>query len=117
MNFITAILIFSVATQIDAKIYTKCEFARTMRSAGFSMESLPDWVCLVQHESNFNSGVINYHNSDGSWDWGIFQYVLVIFCICCFNVNFLESMTVIGVDVAILETNAIWIAIVSLIIL
>jgi lysozyme C len=70
MKFFATLLIFAIATQIDSKIYTKCEFAKTMRNAGFSMESLPDWVCLAQHESNFNSNAINYVNSDGSWDWG-----------------------------------------------
>jgi lysozyme C len=70
MKLFTAFLIFSIASQLDAKFFSKCEFARTMKRAGFSMESLPDWVCLVQHESEFNTKAINKVNSDGSWDWG-----------------------------------------------
>lgn len=71
--FITIFIIAFTAITIEAKIYSKCEFARAMKNAGFSMASLPDWVCLAKHESNFNSNVVGPVNSNGSRDYGIFQ--------------------------------------------
>lgn len=71
--FAAILIIFAIATKIESKVYSKCEFAKKMRSSGFSVESLPQWICLVKHESNFNSNAINKINPDGSWDWGIFQ--------------------------------------------
>lgn len=56
-----------------ARRFTKCEVAREMYSIGYSMDSLPDWMCLVESESAFNSSSVGGPNSNGSFDWGIFQ--------------------------------------------
>lgn len=74
MKFIAG-LILSIAliSSANAKIYTKCEFARVMFASGFTKESLPDWVCLAIHESALNSNVVGGPNTNGSFDWGIFQ--------------------------------------------
>lgn len=67
-------LIIAVLIAIsNAKIYSKCELARKMDKAGFARSSLPDWMCLVDSESSFNTKAINPHNADGSTDYGIFQ--------------------------------------------
>ena len=68
ITFLTLLLINS-----EAKKYSKCEFARTMYSAGFSKASLPNWYCLVKAESDSNSGIRGPKNSNGSYDYGIFQ--------------------------------------------
>lgn len=75
MKLLVVILISSVAliSTTEGKVYSKCEFARLMSKAGFSRSSLPDWVCLVKFESNFNSKAKGGPNSNGSYDWGIFQ--------------------------------------------
>lgn len=74
MKFLSIIFTITCALlQVKSKIYTKCEFAKTMDRAEFPRDELPDWVCLVQHESNFNTEAINKENTDGSYDWGIFQ--------------------------------------------
>jgi lysozyme C len=59
--------------QNSAKIFSKCELARDMFYYNFPKADLPDWMCLVKHESSFNSGVKGGPNSDGSYDYGIFQ--------------------------------------------
>lgn len=67
-------LIFTALVAIaNAKIYSKCELARKMDKAGFARSSLPDWMCLVDAESSFNTKAKNTQNADGSTDWGIFQ--------------------------------------------
>ncbi|KAL7020483.1 hypothetical protein ACKWTF_011556 [Chironomus riparius] len=71
MKLFLIIVVF--VTIANAKIYSKCELARVMDKAGFPRSSLPDWMCLVDSESSFNTKAINPYNSDGSSDWGIFQ--------------------------------------------
>lgn len=66
-------LVIFISLQVNAKVYKKCEFARAMKNAGFPRSDLPDWVCLVKHESHFDTQAMNKDNSDRSWDWGIFQ--------------------------------------------
>ncbi|XP_070490137.1 lysozyme c-1-like [Chironomus tepperi] len=74
MKFIIAIVLsVALINSASAKIYTKCEFARVMFDSGFTKESLPDWVCLAIHESALNSNVVGGPNTNGSFDWGIFQ--------------------------------------------
>ncbi|XP_070492503.1 lysozyme c-1-like [Chironomus tepperi] len=68
------LLVVAILVAISsAKIYSKCELARRMYNAGFSRKTLPDWMCLVDAESSFNTKAINRVNVDGSSDYGIFQ--------------------------------------------
>ncbi|KAA0193880.1 hypothetical protein HAZT_HAZT003128 [Hyalella azteca] len=54
------------------KIYTKCELAKELKCIyGFAQSSLGDWVCLVQHESSFNTAAVGQNK--GSKDYGLFQ--------------------------------------------
>uniref|UniRef100_A0A8C2N5X8 lysozyme n=1 Tax=Cricetulus griseus TaxID=10029 RepID=A0A8C2N5X8_CRIGR len=67
-------LLLSVTVQ--AKVYERCEFARTLKSHGMDSYrgiSLANWVCLAQHESNYNTQATNYNRKDQSTDYGIFQ--------------------------------------------
>uniref|UniRef100_A0A240PLP5 Glycosyl hydrolases family 22 (GH22) domain-containing protein n=1 Tax=Anopheles christyi TaxID=43041 RepID=A0A240PLP5_9DIPT len=57
----------------NGKIFTKCELARLLAQNGIPGVVLPDWMCLVQHESGFNTAALNTKNSNGSRDYGIFQ--------------------------------------------
>uniref|UniRef100_A0A8C9KCF7 Glycosyl hydrolases family 22 (GH22) domain-containing protein n=2 Tax=Panthera tigris TaxID=9694 RepID=A0A8C9KCF7_PANTA len=40
---------------------------------GFHGYSLANWVCMAEHESNFNTQAFNGKNDNGSSDYGIFQ--------------------------------------------
>ncbi|XP_052021665.1 lysozyme C-1-like isoform X2 [Apodemus sylvaticus] len=68
------LLLLSVSVQ--AKVYERCELARTLKRnglSGYSGVSLSDWVCLAQHESGYNTEAINYNPGDQSTNYGIFQ--------------------------------------------
>ncbi|XP_021061360.1 lysozyme C [Mus pahari] len=68
------LLLLSVTAQ--AKVYERCEFARTLKRngmAGYRGVSLANWVCLAQHESNYNTQATNYNPGSRSTDYGIFQ--------------------------------------------
>jgi hypothetical protein len=73
MKFLTFV-IFAVLTcvQVNAKIYTKCELAKKLDGT-FARNKLPDWICLIKHESSYNSRSKGAKNRNGSFDWGIFQ--------------------------------------------
>ncbi|XP_038293756.1 lysozyme C, milk isozyme-like isoform X1 [Canis lupus familiaris] len=71
---ITILSYFFVAD--EAKIFSKCELARKLKSMGmdgFHGYSLANWVCMAEYESNFNTQAFNGRNSNGSSDYGIFQ--------------------------------------------
>ncbi|PWS22817.1 hypothetical protein DKP78_16400, partial [Enterococcus faecium] len=66
------LLLVAVAS---AKVYDRCELARTLKAAGmdgYRSVSLADWVCLSKWESSYNTKATNL-NTDGSTDYGIFQ--------------------------------------------
>ncbi|XP_021030682.1 lysozyme C-1 [Mus caroli] len=68
------LLLLSVTAQ--AKVYNRCELARILKRngmAGYRGIKLADWVCLAQHESNYNTRATNYNRGDRSTDYGIFQ--------------------------------------------
>ncbi|KAK7807664.1 hypothetical protein U0070_006381 [Myodes glareolus] len=71
---ILGFLLLSVSVQ--AKVYERCEFAKILKRNGmdgYRGVSLADWVCLAQHESNFNTRATNYNPGGQSTDYGIFQ--------------------------------------------
>uniref|UniRef100_A0A8C6HTH1 lysozyme n=1 Tax=Mus spicilegus TaxID=10103 RepID=A0A8C6HTH1_MUSSI len=68
------LLLLSVTAQ--AKVYNRCELARILKRNGmdgYYGVKLADWVCLAQHESNYNTRATNYNRGDRSTDYGIFQ--------------------------------------------
>lgn len=65
-------LTFAVCQSVYGKVYTKCELAKIL-SETFARDKLADWNCLVKHESSYNSSVRGPKNSNGSYDYGIFQ--------------------------------------------
>ncbi|KAJ8287334.1 hypothetical protein GJAV_G00050350 [Gymnothorax javanicus] len=72
MRVLVLLLLAGVAS---AKVFGRCELARTLKNAGMAGYwgvSLGDWVCLAQWESSYNTQATNL-NTDGSTDYGIFQ--------------------------------------------
>ncbi|KAM8804283.1 lysozyme C, milk isozyme-like [Rhynchonycteris naso] len=60
----------------NAKVFTKCELAQKLKAKGmdgFHGYSLANWVCMAQHESDFNTEAFNGKNDNGSSDYGLFQ--------------------------------------------
>lgn len=64
---------FTIKTS-DGKVWEVCELARELhKNRGFSRDELPDWMCLIEHESSYNSKAVGGPNTDGSYDWGLWQ--------------------------------------------
>lgn len=70
---ITAITFYTV----HAKVYDHCELARELRDVHEIPENqLATWICIVKHESNFNTTALN----PGSGDHGLFQISQLYWC-------------------------------------
>ncbi|CAD7088843.1 unnamed protein product [Hermetia illucens] len=70
-----AILAFVLVCAAPAwsKIFTKCELAKELLAHGIAKSEIPNWICLVQHESGFNTKALGALNSNGTRDYGLFQ--------------------------------------------
>uniref|UniRef100_A0A8C6TQG2 lysozyme n=1 Tax=Neogobius melanostomus TaxID=47308 RepID=A0A8C6TQG2_9GOBI len=71
-----AVFLLLCAVAVQGKVFERCEWARLLKRSGMDNYygvSLKDWVCLTEHESNYNTKAINNINTDGSTDYGIFQ--------------------------------------------
>ncbi|XP_055380046.1 lysozyme C-like [Condylostylus longicornis] len=73
MKKITIFLLACVFYTVNAKVFQRCELARTLSHWGVSRQDILEWVCIAEFESSFNTRAINHNNVDGSWDWGLFQ--------------------------------------------
>lgn len=61
----------------EGKIYSKCEFARTMKSNGITNpRDLGTWTCIAHHESRFDTKAINHDTGD----YGILQISKLWWC-------------------------------------
>lgn len=64
-----------------ARIYDRCELAQELvYKHSIPMEQVAMWVCIAQHESNFNTSAIGTLNADGSGDHGLFQISDIYWC-------------------------------------
>ncbi len=55
-------------------MYEKCELAQELVEIhGFECELMDDWLCLIEHESAYNTQAYNDANSDGSIDFGLYM--------------------------------------------
>ncbi|KAI5255965.1 Lysozyme-Like Protein 6 [Manis pentadactyla] len=75
----TTVLLFSLVSCLlaihQANLITCCDLAKVLHQEdldGFEGYSVSDWLCLAFVESNFNISKV-YENTDGSFDYGIFQ--------------------------------------------
>ncbi|XP_074781750.1 lysozyme C [Athene noctua] len=58
----------------QGRIISRCELVKILRKhgfEGFEGTTVADWVCLVQHESGYNTKA--FHNNGASRDYGLFQ--------------------------------------------
>ncbi|XP_059614468.1 uncharacterized protein LOC132260410 [Phlebotomus argentipes] len=64
-----------------AKIYDRCELAQELvYRHHIPIEEVATWVCIAQHESNFNTSAVGHLNADGSGDHGLFQISDIYWC-------------------------------------
>lgn len=60
-----------------AKIYDRCQLAKDLQyKYEFPNEQISTWICIVQHESLFNTSAMNH----GSGDHGLFQISQLYWC-------------------------------------
>ncbi|XP_063702418.1 uncharacterized protein LOC134832355 [Culicoides brevitarsis] len=70
-----------VKIKSNGKIYSKCELAQELYfKHKFPLSQIGTWVCIVQHESSFNTSAIGRLNWDGSEDHGLFQISDIYWC-------------------------------------
>ncbi|KAK9407478.1 lysozyme C milk isozyme-like [Crotalus adamanteus] len=75
MKALVLALLFLFIAVIEAKQYSRCEFARLLKRSlmdGYHGYSLGNWICMAYHESGFKTHAVNI-NDNGSRDYGIFQ--------------------------------------------
>ncbi|XP_054084731.1 uncharacterized protein LOC105221012 [Zeugodacus cucurbitae] len=71
----------SYSTHKRGKIYDRCELAQELYyKHKMPMEQIPTWVCIAQHESNFDTSAVGRLNADGSADHGLFQISDLYWC-------------------------------------
>jgi lysozyme C len=58
----------------EAKTFSRCELAQELVfRQGFPQAQAGDWVCLCEAESSRNTAAKGGPNSNGSYDYGLFQ--------------------------------------------
>ncbi|XP_023223983.1 lysozyme c-1-like [Centruroides sculpturatus] len=58
---------------VETKIFNKCEMANILVKNRIPRRDVANWICLVRHESNFNSRIRSKMNKNKTFDHGIFQ--------------------------------------------
>ncbi|XP_066152401.1 uncharacterized protein [Euwallacea fornicatus] len=61
---------------VFAKVYERCDLVRELRNFDIPNDEIPTWVCIVQHESNYNTSAMN----PASGDHGLFQISQIYWC-------------------------------------
>ncbi|CAG7829129.1 unnamed protein product [Allacma fusca] len=78
---IRLLLVVVISRIVFAKIYNPCDLAKEMvTKQRFPKEDIANWICLIKHESDFDTSVIGRLNSDGSLDHGLFQISDLFWC-------------------------------------
>lgn len=73
-ELIIVLYLASIASLVvDCRVFGRCDLAHELLRQGFPRNDLHHWACLVEAESSGNTAAMNYQNTDGSWDWGLFQ--------------------------------------------
>ncbi|XP_038657142.1 lysozyme C-1-like isoform X3 [Scyliorhinus canicula] len=82
----TFLILSALLTGVRPYVYQKCELAELLHKNGldgYRGYNLANWVCLVQHESNYDTRVIGRNRRGGknlSSDYGIFQINSIRWC-------------------------------------
>ncbi|GAB6024888.1 hypothetical protein CHUAL_009998 [Chamberlinius hualienensis] len=58
---------------IDCRKFERCELAHELLRYSIPRHELPTWLCIVEHESSYDTRARNPYNYDGSSDHGLFQ--------------------------------------------
>ncbi|XP_063066628.1 lysozyme C, spleen isozyme-like [Engraulis encrasicolus] len=79
-----ALVLLGLVTVASAKVFERCELARTLKAAGmdgFHGTKLADWVCLAKWESDYNTKKVkNLKDRNNSSLYGLFQLNSKLWC-------------------------------------
>nr|AFZ78837.1 C-type lysozyme-2 [Coptotermes formosanus] len=67
-----AVVLVTIVGPAAAKVYSQCQLATLLRNNGIT-SNINDWVCLIISESSGNTTAKGGPNSNGSYDYGLFQ--------------------------------------------
>ncbi|CAD7011598.1 lysozyme P-like [Ceratitis capitata] len=74
MKFLLIPLLLTIAARnVELRIMDRCSLSRELDAMSIPRANIPNWVCIAQYESNFNTAELGPPNPDGSRDWGIFH--------------------------------------------
>lgn len=73
-KFLACVLLLAAASQ--ARIVSVSELKNALASYGVSGDKLDTWACVVEHESNFDTGAYNGNTGDH----GLFQISQIYWC-------------------------------------
>uniref|UniRef100_A0A1Y9H2P5 Lysozyme n=1 Tax=Anopheles dirus TaxID=7168 RepID=A0A1Y9H2P5_9DIPT len=73
MKLFLLAVVLAVLGSSNGKVFEKCELAKALDSNGIPRSQIPDWICLAENESHFDTTALNTKNKDGTWDYGLFQ--------------------------------------------
>lgn len=69
-------VLFITISVTSGKTYQRCELARELKYIHEAPDhQLATWVCIAEHESQYNTSAVGHLNADGSGDHGIFQVI------------------------------------------
>lgn len=75
------VIIYSLPQGGHCKVYERCELATELKEVhGIPEDQVATWVCIAQHESQFNTSAVGHLNGDGSGDHGLFQISDLYWC-------------------------------------
>lgn len=88
--FALVLVVIAIGNGAWAKIYERCELARELKEKlNVPEEQLATWVCIAQHESNFDTTAVGTL-AQGK-DNGIFQISDLFWCEYVSSNNFLTA--------------------------
>ncbi|XP_012063536.1 PREDICTED: uncharacterized protein LOC105626854 [Atta cephalotes] len=67
------LMIVTVHSPVEGKIYTQCEAARQLVIARISRSFISNWVCLMKYESGMNTHLVTGPKRGSSYSYGILQ--------------------------------------------
>ncbi|XP_039954297.1 lysozyme P-like [Bactrocera tryoni] len=72
-TLLVSLLLTIALGSVEPRILDKCSLTRELAGLGIPRANIPNWVCIAQYESNYNTAELGPPNPDGSRDWGIFH--------------------------------------------
>ncbi|XP_054262276.1 lysozyme C-like [Macrosteles quadrilineatus] len=77
-----ALVVILLATVAQGKVYDRCELVRELSRPKHNIPpgDLATWVCIVEHESRYNTSAVGRLNADKSGDHGLFQISDIYWC-------------------------------------